>query len=128
MAYDQDPHDHEVEAHDLGLSHDLCSILPTAPARCRVPSGRWPHVHFEVYPSRDAATTASGKLRTSQLAFPEDACRQVYGTDGYGQSVQNLAQTSLESDIVFSDGYSLQLAKVTGNVSDGMTATLNVPV
>jgi protocatechuate 3,4-dioxygenase beta subunit len=91
-------------------------------------SGRWPHVHFEVYPSLDAATTAGGKLRTSQLAFPEDACRQVYGTDGYGQSVQNLAQTSLESDMVFSDGYSLQLAKVTGNVSDGMTATLNVPV
>ena len=46
-------------------------------------SGRWPHVHFEVYPRLDAATTASGKLRTSQLAFPEDACRQVYATDGY---------------------------------------------
>jgi protocatechuate 3,4-dioxygenase beta subunit len=91
-------------------------------------SGRWPHVHFEVYPSLDAATTASGKLRTSQLAFPEDACRQVYATDGYAQSVQNLAQASLETDMVFSDGYSLQLAKVTGNVGDGMTATLNVPV
>ncbi|MDF2740929.1 MAG: hypothetical protein K0S88_2297 [Actinomycetia bacterium] len=91
-------------------------------------SGRWPHIHFEVYPSLDAATTASGKLRTSQLAFPEDACRQVYATDGYSQSVQNLAQTSLETDMVFSDGYSLQLAKVTGDVSDGMTATLNVPV
>jgi protocatechuate 3,4-dioxygenase beta subunit len=62
-------------------------------------SGRWPRVHFEVYPSLDAATTASGKLRTSQLAFPEDACRQVYATDGYGQSVQNLAQTSLETDM-----------------------------
>jgi protocatechuate 3,4-dioxygenase beta subunit len=91
-------------------------------------SGRWPHVHFEVYPSLDAATTASGKLRTSQLAFPEAACRQVYATDGYAQSVQNLAQTSLETDMVFSDGYSLQLAKVTGNTGDGMTATLNVPV
>ena len=46
-------------------------------------SGRWPHVHFEVYPSLDAATTASGKLRTSQMALPEAACRQVYATDGY---------------------------------------------
>ena len=46
-------------------------------------SGRWPHIHFEVYPSLDAATTASGKLRTSHLAVPEDACRQVYATDGY---------------------------------------------
>ena len=30
--------------------------------------GRWPHVHFEVYPSLDAATSAGTKLRTSQLA------------------------------------------------------------
>jgi protocatechuate 3,4-dioxygenase beta subunit len=91
-------------------------------------AGRWPHIHFEVYPSLDAATTASGKLRTSQLALPEDACKLVYATEGYDQSLQNLAQTSLASDMVFSDGYSLQLAKVTGTVADGMTATLNVPV
>ena len=91
-------------------------------------SGRWPHIHFEVYPSLDAATTASGKLRTSQLAFPEAPCRQVYATDGYTQSLQNLSQTSLDTDMVFSDGYSLQLAKVTGDVANGYTATLNVPV
>ena len=40
-------------------------------------SGRWPHLHFEIYPSLGAATTASGKLRTSQMALPEAACRQV---------------------------------------------------
>ena len=86
------------------------SIFPAAYA------GRWPHVHFEVYPSLDDATTASGKLRTSQLALPEDASRLVYATDGYEQSVGNLAQTSLQTDMVFSDGYSLQLATVTGDV------------
>ena len=91
-------------------------------------SGRWPHIHFEVYPSLEAATTASGKLRTSQMALPEAACRQVYATDGYSQSLRNLAQTSLDTDMVFSDGYSLQLGTVTGSVSDGMTASLNVPV
>jgi protocatechuate 3,4-dioxygenase beta subunit len=91
-------------------------------------SGRWPHIHFEVYPSLEAATTASGKLRTTQLALPEAACKQVYATDGYSQSLQNLAQTSLDTDMVFSDGYSLQLAKVTGNVTAGMTASLSVPV
>ena len=91
-------------------------------------SGRWPHIHFEVYPSLDAATNASGKLRTSQLAFPEEPCTQVYATDGYSQSLQNLAQTSLDTDMVFSDGYSLQLARVTGDVTNGYTATLNVPV
>jgi protocatechuate 3,4-dioxygenase beta subunit len=91
-------------------------------------SGRWPHIHFEVYPSLEAATTASGKLRTSQLALPEAACKLVYATDGYSQSLQNMAQTSLDTDNVFSDGYSLQLATVAGTVTDGMTATLNVPV
>ena len=30
--------------------------------------------------------------------------------------------------MVFSDGYSLQMAKVTGSVGSGLTATLNVPV
>jgi protocatechuate 3,4-dioxygenase beta subunit len=91
-------------------------------------SGRWPHIHFEVYPSLEAATSASGRLRTSQLALPEEACRLVYASDGYSQSRTNLAQTSLDTDNVFSDGYSLQLATVTGDVTGGMTASLNVPV
>jgi protocatechuate 3,4-dioxygenase beta subunit len=91
-------------------------------------SGRWPHIHFEVYPSLEAATTASRRLRTSQLALPEDACALVYATDGYEQSVRNMAQTSLDTDNVFGDGYSLQLATVTGDIDSGMAATLNVPV
>ena len=39
-------------------------------------SGRWPHMHFEVYESLDAATAASDKLRTSQLAIPEDVASE----------------------------------------------------
>ncbi len=42
--------------------------------------------------------------------------------------MSNLARTSLDTDMVFGDGYSLQLAKVSGSVSDGYVATLNVPV
>jgi len=91
-------------------------------------SGRWPHIHFEVYPSLAKATSASSKLRTTQLALPEDVSNTVYATTGYEDSVKNMAQTSLESDNIFSDGYSLQLAKVTGSVTDGYTATLTVPV
>lgn len=91
-------------------------------------SGRWPHVHVEVYPSEADATSASQPLRTSQLALPEDACAQAYQAQGYGSSVENLRGLSLDDDGVFSDGYSLQLAKVTGSVSGGYTATLTVPV
>ena len=91
-------------------------------------SGRWPHMHFEVYESLAKATSGDNKLRTSQLALPEDVCNDVYATEGYEQSVTNLEQLSLDSDGIFSDGYSLQLAKVTGSVTDGYTVTLNVPV
>jgi protocatechuate 3,4-dioxygenase beta subunit len=91
-------------------------------------SGRWPHMHFEIYPSLSAATSAGTKLRTTQLALPKDACDAVYATTGYEQSVGNLAQTSLQSDMVFSDGYDLQVAAVTGNVTDGYTVTLTVAV
>ena len=55
-------------------------------------------------------------------------CDEVYATDGYEQSVDNLSQVSLDSDGIFSDGYSLQMAKATGSVSDGYVATLDVPV
>ncbi|WP_082574526.1 intradiol ring-cleavage dioxygenase [Nocardioides sp. Root1257] len=91
-------------------------------------SGRWPHMHFEVYQSVDDATSYTNKLRTSQLALPEDVCNDVFATDGYEQSVTNLAQISLDSDGIFSDGYSLQMATVTGSVDDGYTVSLNIPV
>jgi hypothetical protein len=81
-----------------------------------------------VYPSLAKATSASDRLRTSQVALPEAACKTVYATDGYSQSVSNLSQVSLSSDNVFGDGYSLQLGTVTGSVSDGLTVSLNVPV
>jgi protocatechuate 3,4-dioxygenase beta subunit len=91
-------------------------------------AGRWPHMHFEVYESLAKATSADNKLRTSQLALPQDVCDTVYATEGYEQSVSNLGRLSLESDNIFSDGYSLQLAKVTGSVDEGYTVSLNVPV
>ena len=91
-------------------------------------SGRWPHIHFEVYPSLAEATTAGAKLVTSQIALPEDACATVYGTSGYEQSVANLSQVSLATDMVFADGYSTQLGTVTGSTGSGMTVALNVGV
>ena len=60
---------------------------PTRTARSRSPAsspgcydGRWPHVHFEVYPSLDAATDAANRIATSQIALPEATCKEVYAT------------------------------------------------
>lgn len=91
-------------------------------------SGRWPHIHFEVYPGLAEATAAGTKLVTSQIALPEEACNAVYATAGYESSVPNLAATSLATDMVFSDGYSTQLGRVSGSVEDGLTVALNVGV
>jgi len=111
-----------VQAADKNGRVSFTSIFPAAY------SGRWPHIHFEVYPSLAKATSAGSRLRTSQLALPKAACDLVYATAGYEQSVQNLAQTSLERDMVFSDGYAQQLATMSGSGKKGMTAELVVRV
>ncbi|MCA9836002.1 MAG: intradiol ring-cleavage dioxygenase [Trueperaceae bacterium] len=88
-------------------------------------AGRWPHVHFEVYPSLDLATSAANKIHTSQLALPQDVCEMVYtSADGYSQSIRNLSQISLASDNVFRDGVTEQMATVTGSLEEGYSATL----
>ena len=91
-------------------------------------SGRWPHIHFEVYASVADATGGGSPIVTSQLALPEDDCDLVYATSGYEDSVANLAGTSLETDGIFSDGSSTQLASMSGSVGSGLTAALSVPV
>jgi protocatechuate 3,4-dioxygenase beta subunit len=40
-------------------------------------SGRWPHIHFEVYPNLEAATDEANKIATSQIALPKDICVAV---------------------------------------------------
>lgn len=90
--------------------------------------GRWPHIHFEIYPNLAAATSADTAITTSQLALPDQTCAAVYATPGYEDSVGNLEDTSLEEDNVFSDGSEKQLATITGSVVSGFMAELTVPV
>jgi protocatechuate 3,4-dioxygenase beta subunit len=92
-------------------------------------SGRWPHVHFEIYESVDAATSGGTIVATSQLAYPEDVCNTVYEQDGYDGSAANMARTSLDDDMVFrDDGAVHQMATVTGDPQNGYTAELAVTV
>ena len=91
-------------------------------------AGRWPHIHFEVFPSLAAATSVANKNATSQIALPKATNDLVYATAGYEASVANQAQVTLASDNVFSDGSSLELATITGSLAAGLTATLTVGV
>lgn len=90
--------------------------------------GRWPHIHFEVFPSLAGATSVSNKSATSQIALPKATNDSVYATTGYEDSVRNQSQVSLASDMVFSDGSSLELATMSGGVAGGFTATLTIAV
>jgi protocatechuate 3,4-dioxygenase beta subunit len=91
-------------------------------------SGRWPHVHFEVYPSLGKATNSANKIATSQMALPEATCQAVYATSGYEQSLSNMSRVSLDSDNVFSDGYDLQMPTVTGDPSSGYQLSFSCAV
>ncbi|UWZ59651.1 intradiol ring-cleavage dioxygenase [Dactylosporangium aurantiacum] len=92
-------------------------------------AGRWPHVHFEVYPDRTSITDATKAVATSQVALPKDACDTVYATTGYAASVRNLAQVTLSGDNVFgNDGGTLQLGTTTGDATRGYTVALTAKV
>jgi len=111
-----------VQAADAGGKLSFQSIYPGCYA------GRWPHIHFEVYRDLEAATSVSNKIATSQIALPKATNDLVYARDGYTGSASNASRITLASDMVFSDGAQLELATMTGNVTDGITASLTVAV
>lgn len=85
-------------------------------------SGRAPHIHVHIY-------NASGKsLLVTQIAFPYDIANTVYTTAqsyGYTKGAQD---TKNEKDNVFSDGYTNELATVSGSLSGGYTLTHTIVV
>jgi protocatechuate 3,4-dioxygenase beta subunit len=91
-------------------------------------SGRWPHIHFEVFPTLASANNVNHKIATSQIALPKSANDAVYAKSQYTGSAGNQSQVTLASDMVFSDGASLELATMTGSVDSGLTATLTVAI
>ena len=92
-------------------------------------SGRWPHIHFEVYPDQASITDAGNAIATSQVALPEATCNEVYAQAGYEASVSNLSQVSLTSDNVFGDDGGIhELGTVTGDVTNGFSVSLAVGV
>jgi protocatechuate 3,4-dioxygenase beta subunit len=112
-----------VQVADASGVVTFTSIFPAAY------SGRWPHIHFEVYPNIDSISDSANAISTSQLALPEEACNAVYALAGYDGSASNMTQTTLANDNVFSDdGGELQLATISGDTSTGFIASLTVRV
>ncbi|SNS76165.1 intradiol ring-cleavage dioxygenase [Rhodococcoides kyotonense] len=92
-------------------------------------TGRWTHIHFEVYPDADSATNADNAIATSQVAFPQEMLDEIYQLDTYSGSAKNLAQIgSLDNDNVFGDGYDLQMGTFTGDTGSGYVGSLAVAI
>lgn len=93
-------------------------------------SGRWPHIHVEVYARKQEATGGGTPIVTSQIALPRRQSLAVYrSSHGYTGSEANLSRVSLSSDMVFADDRGVrQLPAMKGSVSTGFKAGLVVPV
>ncbi len=92
-------------------------------------SGRWPHIHFEVFDSLESAVAGDNARLTSQIAVPQDACTTVFDyDDGYAKSISNLSQSSMASDNVFGDGWDAELATATGTPQSGMKLAITIGV
>jgi protocatechuate 3,4-dioxygenase beta subunit len=111
-----------VQVADAAGAVTFTSIVPA----CY--SGRWPHIHFEVYPDVDSITDPGNAIATSQVALLQEVCETVYATTGYEQSVSNLGRISLATDTVFSDGAELETPTITGSVSAGYAVAMGVGV
>ncbi len=74
--------------------------------------------------------SGANALRVSQLALPEAPCREVYAQTGlYPGSNSNLNGVTLASDNVFNnDGGVNQLATVSGDITNGYAASLEVGI
>lgn len=92
-------------------------------------SGRWPHVHFEVYDTLASAVAGENARLTSQIALPAAVSDDVYAHDpGYSASVRNMSGVSLGSDTVFADGWDTQMPEVIGSPTDGYRVTITIGV
>jgi protocatechuate 3,4-dioxygenase beta subunit len=96
-------------------------------------SGRYPHIHFEVFSSAEKAASGKESLLISQFAMPADACNSAYaGSAIYAASVANFEGNTISGDGVFADNTPEQVAAqtiaVTGDAAAGFKGSVTVGI
>jgi protocatechuate 3,4-dioxygenase beta subunit len=96
-------------------------------------SGRWPHIHFEIFASPEKAVSGDASLLTSQFAMPKATCDAVYAAhQAYAKSPGNLANLSISNDGIFADNTPEQLAAQTfafsGDITTGLKAASRIAI
>lgn len=88
-------------------------------------AGRITHIHAQVYLNDNLAVSATA---TTQFAFPPAVTTAVYNSSLYSARGQNTSVTSFAADNVFSDGTTYQLLTLSGDTSNGYSASLNLGI
>lgn len=95
--------------------------------------GRFPHFHFEVFPSLAASADHRSRIQVSQLAVPRNVCVDAYAADeSYADSRDNFSRMTLENDSVFKNNAPEQLEAMTieleGTPSTGYEGSIKIGV
>jgi protocatechuate 3,4-dioxygenase beta subunit len=115
-----------VQATDANGELQFTTIFPGSYGR------RYPHFHFEVFPSLDVATVYTNRVLTSQIALPAEACHEVYKDSAYGNSAERFAPLSIERDGVFRDNSAEEMEamtlRISGDVESGLEGKLSIGI
>jgi protocatechuate 3,4-dioxygenase beta subunit len=89
-------------------------------------SGRYPHLHLEIFKQGARALDANTRLLTTQLTAQRDVCSRVYeGAAGYRQSAARFKGLRPGDDMVFAASspaeLALQTLAMTGDLGAGFT-------
>ena len=112
-----------VQETDANGTVTFTSIFPAAY------SGRWPHIHFEVYPS--LADGDDGRNKIGDVAdraargHLRPRCTRPTAT---ARACATWRRRRWQTDNVFSDGWTLQVPTFTGSPTAGYVATIPVGV
>lgn len=95
--------------------------------------GRWPHIHFEVFESVEAAVGGDASVLTAQIALPEAEASTIYAQDSrYSNGTRNLERITIPSDNVFGDNKDDEIAQQTlamvGDTTNGFAGKVTIPV
>jgi hypothetical protein len=84
-------------------------------------SGRYPHLHLEIFKASARSLDAATRVLTTQLTAPGDICARVYAAaPGYSRSAVQFRGLKPSDDMVFASSSPAQLAGQTLEISGEM--------
>jgi protocatechuate 3,4-dioxygenase beta subunit len=96
-------------------------------------SGRYPHLHLEIFKRSARSLDATTRVLTTQLTAPREVCSRVYDTaSGYARSAAEFKGRLPADDMVFAASspaeLALQTVAVTGDLSAGFTGRVTLGI